>query len=278
MRTQAIDYQGPVASRSVVRILSWNVWARFGPWERRQGPIIDVLRQVDADIIGLQEVWATDDADQLPTLAEALGYHAARPADARPFGFGNAVLSRWPIEAHDWSHLPAVDGPENRTVLHTRIGSPFGPLPFFTTHLEYYPGRSAVRCEQVATIANFVAERRNDPATGFPPVLCGDFNAVAESDEIRRLTGLSAPPVEDLVFHDAWSQAGDRPGITWSQDNPYNLDTTHPRRRIDYVFVGWPRPKPLGNPTRAWLVGTEAIDGVVPSDHFGVAVELAATA
>ncbi len=258
-----------------LRILTWNLWWRFGPWERRQGAILDVLRQVDADVIGLQEVWQDDDADQLAQLADALGYHAARSPDPSPHGFGNAVLSRWPIDEHDWRYLPAADGPEHRTVLHARIAAPFGPLAFFTTHLDHHLGRSALRCEQVARIAELVAERRNDPEDGFPPVLCGDFNAAPDSDEIRRLVGLSAPPVADLVFHDAWAQVGEGPGMTWDRDNPYCTDTTWSRQRIDYVLVGWPRPKPVGNPRRAWLVGTDPIDGIVPSDHYGVAVELA---
>ena len=259
-----------------LRVLTWNLWWRFGPWEQRQAPILEVLRQTDADVIGLQEVWATEDGDQLDDLAGALGYHAARSPDPSPHGFGNAVLSRWPIDDHDWVHLPAANGqPEHRTVLHARIAAPFGPLTFFTTHLDHHLGHSALRCDQVTRIADFVAARRNDPEDGFPPVLCGDFNAAPDSDEIRRLVGLTQPPVEDLVFHDSWAQVGEGRGLTWNCDNPYITDTTWSRQRIDYVFVGWPRPKPTGNPRRAWLIGTEPVDGVVPSDHYGITVELA---
>jgi hypothetical protein len=40
-------------------------------------------------------------------------------------------------------------------------------------------------------------------------------------------------------------------------------------------MIGWPREKrPLGNPLRAWMFGIEPIDGVVGSDHYGVAVEI----
>lgn len=270
-----------MAAPDTVRILTWNLWARFGPWEARQGAILEVLRRVDADVIGLQEVWSTDDADQLVDLAQALGYHAARPSDPRSFGFGNAVLSRWEIDRHDWAHLSAGDAPKSRTVLHARIAAPFGRFDFFTTHLAYRFDQSAIRSDQVADLADFVAERRGDPETSFPPVLCGDLNAVPESDEIRRLLGLAPVPRPGLVFHDAWAQVGDGPGATWHRDNPHVAGTTWPDRRLDYVLVGWPRPKPVGNPQRAWLVGTEPVggpsDGIVPSDHYGVAVELAVT-
>jgi hypothetical protein len=41
-------------------------------------------------------------------------------------------------------------------------------------------------------------------------------------------------------------------------------------------LVSWPRPKPIGNPVRAWIAGNEAVDGVYPSDHFAVVGELRA--
>ena len=37
-----------------------------------------------------------------------------------------------------------------------------------------------------------------------PAVLCGDFNSVGDSDEIRMLTGKAAVPAPPLVFRDVW--------------------------------------------------------------------------
>ncbi len=122
------------------------------------------------------------------------------------------------------------------------------------------------------TIAEAVAAGR--PRT-FPPVLCGDFNAVPDSDEVRMLTGRAAGPVDGLVFHDAWEVAGDGgPGTTWSNANPYAALDLEPDRRIDYVFAGWPKAGGAGHVTSCRVVGTEPVDGVVPSDHYGVLAEL----
>ena len=46
-------------------------------------------------------------------------------------------------------------------------------------------------------------ERRTD--TSPPQLLCGDFNAMPDSDEIRMITGLTATPVPGIVFQDAWT-------------------------------------------------------------------------
>jgi endonuclease/exonuclease/phosphatase family metal-dependent hydrolase len=42
----------------LVRVASWNLWWRFGPWERRRDAIAAVLADARPDVIGLQEVWA----------------------------------------------------------------------------------------------------------------------------------------------------------------------------------------------------------------------------
>ena len=47
-----------------------------------------------------------------------------------------------------------------------------------------------------------------------------------------------------------------------------------PARRIDYVLAGWPKRGGLGHVVSAELAGTRPIDGVVPSDHYGVVAEL----
>ena len=44
------------------------------------------------------------------------------------------------------------------------------------------------------------------------------------------------------------------------------------------MFVSWPRPKPVGNPVAAWLAGVEPVDGIVPSDHAAVVVDLSTPA
>ena len=103
----------------------------------------------------------------------------------------------------------------------------------------------------------------------------GDFNAVPESDEIRLLTGLKEPPVPYQVFYDAWQVANAHdPGYTWHRGNPYTAAALEPDRRLDYVFVGRPTGVGVGHVKSCRLVGTEAVDGVFPSDHYGVLAEI----
>src|SRR5437773_9172905 len=50
---------GPLITTRV-RIATWNLWGRYGPWEERLSVIIDNLCAINADILALQEVWEDD--------------------------------------------------------------------------------------------------------------------------------------------------------------------------------------------------------------------------
>ena len=258
-----------------LRVLTWNLWWRFGPWEARQPAIEATIRALDPDVVALQEVWDDGETNQAAHLAAALGgYHHVYAAWLERDGvrFGNAVLSRWPITTSEWRPLPAPpEAEELRTVLRADVDGPRGPIQVFCTHLNWRFDHSAVRQDQVRAIARFVKE---SPARTYPPILCGDFNAPPDADEIRMLTGRSAVPEEKLVFHDAWEVAGAGPGDTWSNDNPYAALDLEVSRRIDYVFAGWPKAGGLGHVTACLVEGLRPVDGVVPSDHHAVLAEL----
>lgn len=272
---------GPLVDTRL-RVLSWNIWWRFGPWEARRPAIAATLGSLDADVICLQEVWDDGDVCFAEELAKGLGFHHVYGSqlDLDGVRFGNAVLSRWPISGSEVLPLPADDDvQESRTCVRADIEGPRGALQVFSTHLNWRFDQSATRQQQVRSICDFVDASKPPAGRDFPPVLCGDFNAVPDSEEIRMLTGRAAVPVAKLVFQDAWEMArgvseSSAAGITWSNDNPYAAADLEPDRRIDYVFVGWPKQGGRGHAVSCRVEGTAPVDGVVPSDHYAVLAEL----
>lgn len=270
-----------------MRVMTWNLWWRFGPWQERAHAIEAVVRAEAPDVLFLQEVWSHDGGSSAHRLAAALEastgveHHVALTDDPfadqrgeRP-GFHNAIVSRWPLSDVVSHPLPAGDGaPGHRRALTARAAVGDRSWPVLCTHLAYRFDESALREAQCREILRIVDELRGDPDTEPPVVVGGDFNAAPDSDEIRLLTGRRAAPIANLVLSDAWEHVGGGPGTTWRDDNPYQSTTAWPNRRLDYVFVSWPRPKPLGNPSAAHLAGTHAVGGVHPSDHAAVVVEL----
>ncbi|MGH9185834.1 MAG: endonuclease/exonuclease/phosphatase family protein [Acidimicrobiales bacterium] len=267
---------------TTVSVVSWNVWWRFGPWEERLPAIVATLAAIDPDVACLQEVWDDGERRQAAELAEALGdgrQHAyGSRIELNGVAFGNAVVSRWPIASHEVRALPGPPAPEldeHRCVVRADIDGPRGPLQVFSTHLNRRFDQSHVRQAQVREVARFVRESGEATPRSFPPVLCGDFNATPTSDEVRMLTGRTAVPEAKLVFHDAWEAAGDgSDGFTWSNDNPWAPRDLEPARRIDYVLAGWPKQGERGHVVSCRVIGTEPVDGVFPSDHYGLVAEL----
>ncbi|MEO3812270.1 endonuclease/exonuclease/phosphatase family protein [Sphaerisporangium sp. B11E5] len=270
-----------------MRVLTWNVWWRFGPWRQRRDAIMTTLAELDCDLIGLQEVWAEGEDNLAGWLAARLGLHWTWTASDRPGRWhervgeatadvGLAVLSRWPLAGRTTLRLPTEGGQDDgHQALHALVDAPAGPVPFFTTHLNSRPFESAVRCAQVTALARFVAAHRG--RGGFPAVVTGDFNALPDSDEMRLFGGhRTAPAVPGQVLVDAWAYADPAaPAVTWDNANPYAALPHEPPGRIDYIHVGRHGPGGLGRVLSVRRVGDRPVGGVWPSDHAAVLADLA---
>lgn len=78
--------------------------------------VVEVLRELDADILALQDVRAEEENDMRPLsdLANALGMNYVF-ADSWAPQYGNALLSRWPIKR--WKVHKIFDHTDFRSIL-----------------------------------------------------------------------------------------------------------------------------------------------------------------
>ena len=270
---------GPLIE-SQVRLVTWNLWWRLGDWKHRAGAITQTLGDLHPDLVCLQEVWQEGPRNQAAELAERLGMGHAFAVDRTDGAVdqGVALLSRWPLTDVAQRSLPVPpEVREPNVVLCARVQGPRGPLLLATTHLIPFPHRSEWRERQVRALVEFMMEGAGRVADlGGRIIVAGDFNAPPDSDEIRLLTGRRPPHAPGWVFLDAWETAGDgSPGYTMSQANPNAAPLLLPNLRWDYVFVRWPsgRPGGVGHPAHAEVAGLGK-NGVVPSDHYAVVVDV----
>jgi endonuclease/exonuclease/phosphatase family metal-dependent hydrolase len=266
------------------RIVTWNLWWRFGRWEERMAAIGAVLRQARPDVCTLQEVWADDRRNQAAELAGELGLHWTWLGSPEPERWrerlpgssadvGHALLARWPIVERAELPLPGGSADRSRNALWCVVESPEGRIPLLTTQLTSAPSESATRCRQVRALVEFLAGREREP---HPIVVTGDLNAEPDSDEVRLLCGhKTAPALEGFVLVDAWRYAArDATPWTWDRANPHVLATMEPSARIDYVLVAPPHAGRRGHVRSIRRIGTTPVQGVWPSDHAGLLVEL----
>lgn len=259
-----------------LRVLTLNIWNRQGPWEQRIKLIRAGIAALDPDLVALQEVVDRGGHSQAHDIAAGLGREVAFGV-AHDYGdgvgFGNAILSRWPIAASRVFPLPTGETDERRSLLFAEITSPHGPIPFFVTHLNWKFHHGIVRERQVVAIADLV--KAHAPVSGLPPVLAGDFNAEPEAAEIRFLKGLQSLEGKSTFFADCFALAGAGPGFTYDATrNPFAAETNEYPRRIDYIFVRGPDQKVRGKPLSARVVMEEVHGGVAATDHYGVYAEM----
>jgi endonuclease/exonuclease/phosphatase family metal-dependent hydrolase len=262
----------------MIRVVTLNIWNRQGPWPRRLELIRKGLRDLDPDLVGLQEVLRLPGAgpDQAEEIAAGTDLHVAFGEAWKIMGgpllFGNALLSRWPILAHAAYPLPTAEEAEGRSLLYALVEAPRGRLPVFVTHLSWQFHVAHVRALQVRAVDDHV-RALVEPGM-LPPILLGDFNAEPDSDEIRFLRGLSALGGRGTYWADCFGLTGRGPGHTYTPENGFAAEAHEPPRRIDYVFVRGPDRGHRGEPLAARVVLDTPEDGVWPSDHQGVYAEI----
>ncbi|HEY9396162.1 MAG TPA: endonuclease/exonuclease/phosphatase family protein [Burkholderiales bacterium] len=143
----------PVQKGTPISIVSYNIHLAIGR-DRRYEPqrILDVLREIDADVIGLQEVQlGAGGFDMLRFLAKGLGFEAAAgPTLAHPErgAYGNAVLSRHPIRAVRPIDL-SVRRREPRGALDIELTCPGRSLRVIATHLGLLPAERRTQIKRL---------------------------------------------------------------------------------------------------------------------------------
>jgi len=129
--------------------------------------VAEVLHELNADFIALQEVWY----DQAQMLARAIGYEFAfAPARRhRGFPYGNASLSRASLEAS--RNIDLTAGREPRLALRSDLDLGGWKLHIFNVHL----GTAwSERRRQAALLLSEELLRAGDLSA--PRVILGDFN------------------------------------------------------------------------------------------------------
>lgn len=282
-----------MAPVGVLRVVQLNAGTLLEPgWPERRYEALAWIDRLDADIVCLQEVW---EDERSPNTAGWLVEQQAAgrwhwcfagfppPPELWPdpsLRVGSAVLSRWPIDEHELLELPPHPGPHTypfdavqMELLHARTNG----IDVFSTHLVAPPRYGWLRTRQVLFLDEQV-EARRDPQSHLPPIVCGDFNAEPDSDEIRFLCGNAVLDGRSTWYQEAWRAAGRTdPGVTQDARNPNYVPFNLPPKRIDYVFVGdcfLRQPAGTGLVRTADLAFHESLTGEIASDHFGLVVDV----
>ncbi|KAK7392384.1 hypothetical protein VNO78_20821 [Psophocarpus tetragonolobus] len=207
----------------------------------RNRTVVEVLKEVDADVLGLQDVKAEEENGMKPLsdLAAALGMNYVFAESWAP-EYGNAVLSKWPIIRSNSHKL--FDHTDFRNVLKATIDVPqTGELNFYCTHLDHLDENW--RMKQVNAIIQSSDE---------PHILAGGLNSLDESDYSQeRWTdivkyyeemGKPTPKVEVMKYlkskdyTDAKDYAGECESVVMIAKGQSVQGTCKYGTRVDYIL------------------------------------------
>jgi endonuclease/exonuclease/phosphatase family metal-dependent hydrolase len=257
----------PTYASDTLRIMGFNIRLPVESdgvdyWETRKPLAVRMLRDQRPDVIGLQELVASQ-ADYLARELPAYAWFG-RGRNADGGGEHMGVFYRKDrlkvIESGDFwlSDTPDVPGSITWNHLYPRMvtwalfeqRSDGKRFYFFNTHLPYREQDEAARVKG----ANAIAQRIAALPANVPVVLTGDFNTTPDSDVHAVLA---------RTLQDAWTTA---PCVEGS-DATFHGFTGTADRRIDWVFVKGVTPASATSVTTRWHQR-------YPSDHFPVVVTL----
>ncbi len=183
-----------------LKIVSYNIKSmRYCPENRRENKdrredVAEVLRQLDGDIVGLQEIdyflERTDNCDQTKYLAEKLGYtyyhftYTVNKGKGLEGQYGHAILSRYPIKELEDVEF-AVQCGERRKYCRAVIDVSGKDLVFYNTHLTLSnPGRRFdLPTNKIFGQYQLMELLKRIYAEQVPTVLTGDFNLTFEKQQ-----------------------------------------------------------------------------------------------
>lgn len=201
-----------------IKVMTYNLHSAYS-YEGRQDleAIAQNIAASGADVVALQEVsrgWLIDGStDMADWLARRLDMNVLFKGTSDPV-WGNAILTRYPIQASGSGDLPKTRALIGRGYLWARlnVGGP-SPLLVIATHLHQIAADHDIRLVEVPVLIDFWHDQ---PYT----LIMGDMNAEPQDPEIDlyRQAGLTS----------AWEEAGHGDGYTFSSGNPY--------QKIDWIW------------------------------------------
>ena len=168
-----------------MRVLTFNVWSDVRTWQRRLPAIYDTLRDMEFDLVALQEVPVDDEWG--PGVAQRIAEQAGYPyAEFRPYAPGEkdglAVLSRTRLDGVKSGRDSGREGLEECAL---RVTTQIQGQELVLTNVHLDAGGIDRREQEILALNGWI---EGHPSSGLD-LLCGDFNCSPASSVYRFLTG-----------------------------------------------------------------------------------------
>ncbi|MEO8539154.1 MAG: endonuclease/exonuclease/phosphatase family protein [bacterium] len=247
------------------RVATFNIRNITDRYVERKPLLGAAFAEINADIIGLQEVIVSDGGPDRPRQDDFLSgqlpdrhYKSLiSPHETRPY-FSNAIFCGiGEIQVHE--QLRLTTGRSAHRVLVVIEGK---AVWFANTHLHHKPEEPAVREEQARAICAWMAEAPAADAT----FIVGDFNTPPH-EPAYRVMGAAGYQSAFLVAN------GAEPAVTWpSGIQAETMDVDGDPNCLDYIWFSG--PVTLRSVVLAANEHPPADPTIYPSDHFAIVADV----
>ncbi len=173
---------------AVLRVATYNVHGCVGTDKiRSERRIADVIRSLDLDVVGLQELdlnrTRSARANQLSLITAALGWsgHFFPAFKREEEEYGDAIISRFQLRVRKSGELPAK-APwfcrESRGAIWAAVETPTGPCHVINTHFGLGRRERLIQAKLLAA-ADWIGAAPDEPL-----IVMGDFNCGSASPAI----------------------------------------------------------------------------------------------
>jgi endonuclease/exonuclease/phosphatase family metal-dependent hydrolase len=260
------------AQPAPLTVMSFNI--RYGTandgenrWEARRSFLFDVLREQDADVIGLQEALDFQIDEILAAVPVYAVVGVGRDDGARKGEYAAILFRRDRLQVAASGTFWFSDTPD--TVASTSWGNRITRICTWTrfidrdgrvfwvynVHLDHESQPS--REKSVALLRQRIDARAS---SGEPALVIGDFNVGESNPALRALTGDGAFVDTFRVLHPDEETVGTFTGFRYGRVDG---------EKIDYIFA------PPGTKVLSAAIVRAARGGRYPSDHFPIVARLA---
>jgi len=257
---------------SWIKIITLNTWKGDGLYNERLALMAGQLKVLQPDILCLQESLQSLDTelDTASTLARHLDMQCIFTPARKKFRLcegkellcysGLAILTFFEVLDQQVTSLPVDNDDPDRIAMNVLLNIQGTPWVITNLHLTHLQNREQLRLQQLQAMA----ESPFGHGSTKPRIICGDFNCGRESWEFKQWRSTSEYEIIDCYT----SGKGELPGNTFTASDGKS-------KCIDFILALRQQTSPTFFTQKAQVVVNQpAQDGLLPSDHFGVCVEM----
>jgi maltose 6'-phosphate phosphatase len=250
-----------------LRVATFNLWNNDKTWGARKLAIIEEIVRIDPDVMALQEV---PNLDELQSIADEVNlpyYTFMKYPDEEE---GLAIISKAPLEIENNSNNEII----NQCAQRVTVSIKGLTLGLANVHLDWKS--VANREKQIIEVTKWISENSN---TNYD-LLCGDFNSTPDISSIYNfLIGEQSLYSYDTSWIDL-GQSLQSPTLDFKNNhwlhNRDNLNSVRIPVRYDWILLKscYPKPEPKLRQIQLFANKPSPNHHVIPSDHYGVFIDL----